>query len=204
MNTYRVLKVKGVPGDISGRRFSPVYGEYAFIDDYPWGGYYAPDARANVEWDNGGLWVTMCAKEETISAHETQFGGAVCRDSCLEFFVNPCPDIQDKYINIEVNPRGTMHIGVGAGRHDRRVLEAMPEDMRLSVSGHHDSWWAVRYYLSNRLMRELLGEESGKVMAGNFYTCDETVHPHFGTWNPVNAPMPDFHRPEYFGRLEII
>lgn len=204
MNTYRVLKVKETPGDISGRRFSPVYGEYAFIDDYPWGGYYAPDARANVEWDENGLWVTMCAKEETISAHETTFGGAVCRDSCLEFFVNPCPSAQKKYINIEINPRGTMHIGVGEGREGRYVLAEMPEGMHLSVSGHHDNWWAVRYYISNSLMEKLTGHAPEKVMAGNFYTCDETIHPHFGTWSPVKAMMPDFHRPEYFGRLEII
>jgi len=204
MNTYAIRRVKEMPGDISGRRFSPVYGEYAFIDDYPWGGYYTPDARANVEWDEGGLWVTMCAREETISAHETQFGGAVCRDSCLEFFVNPCPSAQDKYINIEINPRGTMHIGVGAGREERLVLDSMPEDMHLSVSGHHDGWWAVRYYLSNALMEKLCGAKPEKVMAGNFYTCDETIHPHFGTWSPVKAMMPDFHRPEYFGRLEII
>jgi len=80
----------------------------------------------------------------------------------------------------------------------------MPDDMHLSVSGHHDNWWAVRYHISNSLMEKLCGHAPEKVMAGNFYTCDETIHPHFGTWSPVKAMMPDFHRPEYFGRLEII
>ncbi|MGI6239399.1 MAG: carbohydrate-binding family 9-like protein, partial [Christensenellales bacterium] len=37
----------------------------------------------------------------------------------------------------------------------------------------------------------------------NFYTCDESIHPHFGVWNHVAAAQPDFHRPECFGRLEF-
>ena len=41
----------------------------------------------------------------------------------------------------------------------------------------------------------------GAAMRGNFYCCDETLHPHFGSWNPIKAPEPDFHRPECFGRL---
>lgn len=204
MNTYRVLKVKEPMESLAGKRFSPVYDDYANIADYPWGDYYCPDARACVRWDEGGLWVTLCAREERISAHETQFGGPVCVDSCLEFFLNPCPAAQDKYVNVEVNARGTMHIGVGKERGDRRVLQEMPEDMRLSVSGHMDGWWAVRYYLSWKLLEELTGAPHEAEMRGNFYTCDESIHPHFGCWSPVLAPAPDFHRPEYFGKLEMI
>lgn len=200
MKTYEILPAHGSLPALERARFYPVDGLWAQIDDYPWGGYYAPDARANVVHDESGLWVTMFAKEETVSAHETQFGGAVCRDSCLEFFFNPAPEKQDKYINIETNPRGTMHIGVGAGRQNRTVLSVMPE-MRLSRTGHTGGAWAIRYYVPFALMKELTGFEHEAVMKGNFYKCDETIHPHFGTWAPVSAPMPDFHRPEYFGEL---
>lgn len=203
MNHYDVRKVKEPMTELTGKRFSPVYGEFALIEDFPWGGAYFPDARANVQWDEDGLWVTLCAKEETISSHETAFGGAVCRDSCLEFFVNPCPNAQDKYINVETNPRGAMHIGVGEGRGSRTVLTEIPSDLSLSVSGHREGWWAVRYHLTNRLMKELCGAEPEKVMRANFYKCDETIHPHFATWSPVVAPAPDFHRPEYFGEIEL-
>lgn len=204
MNTYGIKRVTVEPGDISGKRFSPVYGDFVVIDDYPWGDSYTPDARACVQWDDNGLWVTMCAMEERVSAHETRFGGPVCRDSCLEFFVNPCPTKQKSYINIEVNPRGTAHIGVGPDRAERRVLTEMPKDMCLSASGHIDGRWAVRYRLTHAFMREMCGYDMEDVLAGNFYTCDESIHPHFGTWSPVRAAAPDFHRPEYFGRLELI
>ncbi len=204
MNTYRVLRVKEVMTNLADEKFSPVYGDFASIGDYPWGGSYFPDARFNVQWDDEGLWVTMCAREAVISAHETRFGGSVCRDSCLEFFVNPCPEAQDKYINFEINPRGTMHIGVGAERNDRRVLAEMPADMGLSLAKRENDWWAVRYRVTNRLIEELTGHAPEKKMRANFYKCDESVHPHFGTWNPVVSVRPDFHRPECFGYLELI
>ena len=45
--------------------------------------------------------------------------------------------------------------------------------------------------------------EPGAAFSGNFYCCDETLHPHFGSWSPVAAPAPDFHRPECFGTLTL-
>ena len=40
---------------------------------------------------------------------------------------------------------------------------------------------------------------------GNFYKCgDETKTPHYGSWNPIENPTPDFHRPEGFGELVIL
>ena len=38
-------------------------------------------------------------------------------------------------------------------------------------------------------------------MRGNFYKCDENAGAPFGSWAPVTAPAPDFHRPECFGRI---
>ena len=38
MNTYRVLRVKEAMTSISGKKFTPIHGDFAFIGDYPWGG----------------------------------------------------------------------------------------------------------------------------------------------------------------------
>ncbi|HOX40382.1 MAG TPA: carbohydrate-binding family 9-like protein [Candidatus Brocadiia bacterium] len=35
----------------------------------------------------------------------------------------------------------------------------------------------------------------------NFYRCGGVTDPQYGTWSPVAAPKPDYHRPECFGRL---
>ncbi|MHB1455061.1 MAG: carbohydrate-binding family 9-like protein [Saccharofermentanales bacterium] len=35
---------------------------------------------------------------------------------------------------------------------------------------------------------------------GNFYKCgDKTDCPHYGCWNPILLPAPDFHVPAFFG-----
>ena len=55
-----------------------------------------------------------------------------------------------------------------------------------------------------RLVREAgVALTPGAAFAGNFYKCDESLHPHFGAWSPIDAPAPDFHRPECFGKLVI-
>ena len=202
MNIYEVRPVKGIDS-LAGKVFEPVGGGWAMIAEYPWGGDYRPEARAKVERLGESLVVTLCAREETIRAEQTRFGGAVCVDSCLEFFVNPCPCAGDAYVNVEVNPLGTMHLGVGPGRENRRVLERMPEGMNLSVSTHAGAWWAVRYALPLSLLAEWTGHPWEGIMTANFYCCDESIHPHFGAWNPIAAAKPDFHRPECFGRLEF-
>ncbi len=40
------------------------------------------------------------------------------------------------------------------------------------------------------------------VMAGNLNKCaSATSAPHYLSWNPIDTPTPDFHRPEFFGKI---
>ena len=107
-------------------------------------------------------------------------------------------------MNFEVNAAGIALIGIGKGRHGRALLPALPENMEIQASRHAGEWWAVRYRVPFTLLKKLFGKQSDARMRGNFYTCDETIHPHFGTWNPVASDQPDFHRPECFGELEFV
>ena len=51
----------------------------------------------------------------------------------------------------------------------------------------------------------MIGIDPGRLpssIRANFYKCaDRTAHPHFLAWNRVDAPAPDFHRPDFFGEL---
>ena len=43
---------------------------------------------------------------------------------------------------------------------------------------------------------------SGFKARANFYNCaDETIIPHFVTWNPIGTEKPDYHQPQYFGEI---
>lgn len=175
------------------------------IDSYAWAGDYAPEARAWMAWDGRGLHVLLCAKEAEISVKAREFNGAVYQDSCLECFLQPFLD-DPRYVNVEVNALGVALIGFGAQREDRIRLARLPENMDIRASKHAGGWWAVAYVIPFALIGELFGGRTllpGGGMRGNFYKCDESIHPHFGSWNPIVSEKPDFHRPECFGLLEF-
>jgi len=46
--------------------------------------------------------------------------------------------------------------------------------------------------------------KKGAQLYGNFYKCgDETVKPHYISWNKVDTPTPNFHQPQYFAPLIV-
>ena len=208
MRTYVISPLISPLPALRGEVFDPekeqfCRGEYATIDHYAWGGEYRPEARAYLAWDGDGLNVLLCAREETVSARVKAFNGDVWTDSCLEFFFQPFAD-DPRYLNIEVNAAGAALIGIGAGREGRTRLKECPAGMDIRASRHDGGWWAVAYHVPFAVVGALFGREwTPETFRGNFYCCDETIHPHFGSWNPIDAPAPDFHRPECFGELVI-
>lgn len=179
--------------------------EEARLDNFPWDeNGYKPDCRARVGWNEQGLHVLMYANEPIIRALVMETGGEVCEDSCLEFFLQPFAD-DPHYMNFETNAAGVALIGLCVDRYDMKFLDAMPEGMDIRASKHEGGWWAVAYTIPYALIEKLYGRrpEPGAAMRANFYKCDESVHPHFGSWNPVKAAQPDFHRPECFGPVAL-
>lgn len=211
MKRYAVMPLVEPLPELTGEVFDPENEpfcqahECARIDSYVWDVTgYCPEARAYVAWDRSGLHVLLCAREREISVAATEYNGEVYRDSCLECFLQPFAD-DARYLNIEVNAGGTALIGFGAGRSDRVRLPELPEGMNIRASRHRGAWWAVAYVIPAELLRKLYGRvpAPGSVMRGNFYKCDESIHPHFGSWSPIVHFQPDFHRPEWFGMLSL-
>lgn len=174
----------------------------ATVAEYVWPDEgYRPEVHARVGWNEKGVHVLMYALEPMIRAECREIGGMVCVDSCMEFFLMPFPEADKRYFNAEMNPLGTLHLGLGEGRHGRvRLCDELPEGFEICTSVHDGAWWAISYTIPMSHIEAVFGRKlaSGQKMLGNFYCCDETIHPHFGTWAPVVAPKPDFHRPECF------
>ena len=207
MREYVVSPANAPLPALAGTEFDPAAEPFcrrpfAPIDRYAWGGAYRPEARAYLAWDGRGIHALLCAREETVSAQVTAFNGDVWTDSCLELFLRPFGD-DPRYLNIEVNAAGAALVGLGPDREHRGRLAQCPPGMDFRASRHGGGWWAVAYTLPFALIRALYGRrpEPGAALLGNFYCCDETLHPHFGSWSPIAAPQPDFHRPECFGRI---
>jgi len=160
-------------------------------------------------WSPRFLYVHFRVAEKPAPVRYSGFQDPVYKDSCVEFFIDACPEKKLGYVNFEMNSAGALLAAFGPDRDRRTPLRTGDlagltvgrcQEDRPGVGGS----WAVWYNVPLELFRRLYGREiaAGQQAAANFYKCgDETPVPHYGAWSPVGTPAPDFHRPEYFGRL---
>lgn len=146
--------------------------------------------------------------ESNTQALCTEINGPVWQDSCVEFF---CSFDGKSYYNLEFNCIGTVHAAHGRDR-DRRELLA-PEQLEkllicpslgtapVKISG--ECQWGLAVEIPVTLFdREKLTSFAGLTIAANFYKCgDKLPQPHYLSWSPIKTEKPDFHRPEFFGKL---
>lgn len=181
-------------------------GSRADIGCYPWGREYCPQTWASVTYiEDTGFHVHMVCMEKDPRAEYKNNNDPVYQDSCMEFFVNFAPDKTNQYLNFEVNSNGAMLCGFGEKRGDRTPVEQMGIQMPRVLADKKEDCWEISYNISMDLIKELYGVckfEPGYVIKGNFYKCgDKTNKPHYGCWNSIEAPKPDFHQPGFFGRM---
>lgn len=179
---------------------------------------HRPQTTVRLVYDDTGLYVRFDVKDRYVRAVAESYQDPVCRDSCVEFFVQPKPG--GPYFNFEVNAGGVMLLycipvtADGTARMDQRdpVPFESVQDMAISHSLParidpeipEPCEWSIEYKIPFTLFEPFLGPLSppdGQAWRANFYKCaDATSHPHWGMWSPI----PDgrsFHRPEWFGEL---
>lgn len=177
--------------------------------DYP----YTPDVAFRIAWCEEGLALHYKVSEQSVRALFADDNGSVWTDSCVEFFVRNAES--NVYYNMEFNCIGTVLVGVGDGRHERRRLSV--EKLKLI-----DRWaslgrtpfeerlvptqWEVAIVIPASVFEQHpISLEPGAAIYANFYKCgDKLTVPHFLSWSPIEVPSPDFHRPDFFGKLQLM
>lgn len=171
---------------------------------------YKPSVKVFLAHNDTGLLLRFEVSEEGSRAVCTEPNGPVWEDSCVEFFVKAPQSAY--YYNFE-----TSCIGVGlAGRRLSRADFAHFTDAEMARISRRASLpckpfekkadetlaWSVELEIPFASLD--CGPKPAALLA-NFYKCgDRTATPHFLSWSPVLTPTPDFHRPEYFGQLDLI
>ena len=169
---------------------------------------YAPDCNGSIARSESHIAVMFHVRGLDIRATEMEDNGRSWEDSCCEFFVsNP---FDGTYYNFEITCAGSLLAANGTGRENRvpldinvvksvirySSLERKPLEISVKIFG-----WTVVMLIP----LEIIGIDPKNIPVSvrcNFYKCgDLTPHPHFLSWNPIDTPKPDFHRPEYFGEL---
>lgn len=173
---------------------------------------YRPRVEAKSCYSSGFLYVCFRVHEKKVRIQHTEFQSPVYKDSCVEFFVDLFPEKKLGYFNIETNAIGAMLMAFGPDRHNRRPVHKrdlqgfeISSSIRKPVDGFYgaDSW-TVSYRIPLRIFEKTYGGRirPGQAARGNFFKCgDETEHPHYGAWSRIDIPRPDFHRPEFFGKV---
>ena len=186
--------------------------KYNTIENLNWNNFpYKPEVKFVIAQLNGGLFLTFSVKEKAIRGLITTNNGAVCDDSCVEFFIDPFSD--GAYYNFEFNCIGTIHLGYGPTRFKREMatskilneIQRLPSigNKPLSIQGKEYIWLLhvlipySAFYKHN--IQSLEGQDTCR---GNFYKCgDKTPVPHYLSWNPINTLTPDFHQSDFFGSI---
>lgn len=152
--------------------------------------------------DGERLYLRLEAEECPTRATYTGPLDPVCRDSCLEFFFAP-DKTDDRYLNFECNPLGTMVLGFGAGRPMRvRQIPNCMEQFQIEPFAAAGGWGVTFAVPADFLRLYFPGFTFSGEAAANFYKCgDDTAAPHYLAWAPLTCDTPDFHRRQDFGRL---
>jgi hypothetical protein len=176
-----------------------------------------PMTQFKIAYDEQAVYVIFRVEDRYVRAVAQNYQGPVCRDSCVEFFFTPSDDLSEGYFNLEVNCGGTallyyQHI---LGKDTVKLPEAefqeiaiahsMPKIVEPEVA--EPTIWTIEYRLPVEVLKKYCRAVSpapGAVWRANFYKCaDQTSHPHWLTWSPVDWPTPKFHIPACFGELHF-
>ena len=182
------------------------------VDQLNWENFsYQPKVQFRIAHTNDQIWLKYYVNEKYILAQETKTNGDVYKDSCVEFFVS---FDNENYYNFEFNCIGTIHLAYGPGRENRKfvpakTVEKIDIDPSLGDQPFNEKTGSFEWEMMIRIPLECFAYSNFKSLEGlsakgNFYKCgDETSKPHFVTWNPVKTGQPDYHQPEYFGKIKF-
>ncbi len=166
---------------------------------------YSPKVQVQMCYDDEAMRIRFEVEESMPRSIYNLPNDPVYKDSCVEFFVQPDPENDPRYLNFEMNSKGTLLLGLGEDRHERKQVKrpsAAEMDIRAKVQADK---WSVSYVIPFTWLSTIFpnfAPAPGNVMRCNFYKCgDDTRLPHYGSWHPVTSETPDFHRPCDFGEI---
>lgn len=176
------------------------------IENFPWDtGGYRPRTVVTLTRLPQALKVQFVSWESPVRAVETENNTDVYCDSCVEMFIQPNPEEDHRYMNVECNPNAAVYCAVNTPGGDRITLPGeVIESFQAKTAVYVDRWEA-ELSIPAKVLQEIFpgyAHRAGVRIRGNFYKCgDKTAHPHFGCWQPIDWPEPNFHLPQFFGDI---
>ena len=165
-----------------------------------------PTVLADISLNDDYLSVAFSVEEpiDCFRAEVQKDNDRSWEDSCVEIFLRN-PANPNEYFNFETTSRGFVLAAHGENRDNREMLpqETIDKIRRTkqlaSVIGNLVCWG-----MTIDIPAEIFELQSfkGVQLYGNLYKCaDKSKSPHYLSAFPVNTEKPDFHRPEFFEKI---
>lgn len=166
---------------------------------------YCPKTTFAMAKSSKYIYVRFDVNGEDLRAVNTQNLSPVAQDSCVEFFLQ-VPG-SPEYWNFEFNCIGTVNASHRVERpnatrlNDNQIATikrfsscgTQPFD---EITGEHA--WS----LTIAIPLSMINATEAQYIMGNFYKCaDKTSHPHYLSWCPIKSEKPNFHLPQFFGKI---
>lgn len=174
------------------------------ISSLNWAEQYptAPEATFTLAHTDEMLYVRFEVKGEVPLATKTNDLELVNEDACVEMFIGNADNT--RYWNFEFNPAGVCNASC---RKERKVdVVRLNAEQLQSIKRFPIQLCAAHWSLLVGIPLELIALDLAHEHArrANFYKCgDKTSLKHYASWNPIHAPAPAFHLPEYFGEIQF-
>lgn len=208
----RVHRIKRVAtpdggGEIDWRRIAPLRLSHVLWLDVP-----APDTEVQLAYTDEALHVRFRVDEASPTVRHLGVQVPVCKDSCVEWFLQPRPEDDSRYVNFEWNAAGALRLAIGSARHDRSDVPGVSAELfrwraATGLQDERGAFWTLQFAIPFAWLQSLypgFQPEPGCRMHGNFFKCgDETPMPHYRSWSKVTSDTPDFHRSADFGELVL-
>ena len=171
---------------------------------------YQPIAAFSIAYSDEYIYVDYYVRGNYLKAVNTADNSPVAEDSCVEFFLR-VPGSKE-YWNFEFNCIGTVNASHRETRENptRLTSEEISKIKRYSSCGtkaFEEKEGVFSWNLIVAIPFTLIGLNAKNLpdfIKGNFYKCgSKTSAPHLLSWNAIDYPKPDFHRPECFGIIEF-
>ncbi|MCM3631108.1 carbohydrate-binding family 9-like protein [Paenibacillus glycanilyticus] len=173
-----------------------------------------PETEVRGAYDEVALHLQFRVYEEAPIMRHRQHGDPVYQDSCVEFFLQPLPTRDERYLNFELNAAGVLLLEIGEpGQKRKRILPEATSQFGIRTAlglwnpECRRMYWELNLRVPFAFLKYWFPDfkaEPGTVMKGNFYKCgDLTPAPHYLSWSPVQSDTPNFHRSDSFGTLVL-
>ncbi|WP_234536610.1 carbohydrate-binding family 9-like protein [Paenibacillus pseudetheri] len=186
--------------------------EVQIIKQYQWLKGYNPVVTARLNYSQEDLKLQFKVYEKNPIRTYRNMNDPVYKDSCIEFFFQPTPDSDQRYMNFEFNANGAILLQIGADRYDRFPITINPALFHIlsttdQINDKGEVYWELSFSISWVWVQSYFSDfraVPGKRIRGNFYKCgDDTTYPHYGTWSEVHSNKPEFHSSCDFGILYL-